>query len=283
MASVCLGSLNGCAKGAAFYFMRTQLGDSVAQALSGQGCPIHNTFGVAQRFHQSKSIDLTTGYKRPTLFIQSIGLTANTQMASLEENGVLKSHIVSQSFNGELVIDDSLFPNISPTAYSTGLLRTDGSHPLRILTLDVAAEEMCDAGVIFCHSAGNNSIPAWESGSSTDPNFDPNNDGWYSEHYNNFYAFDRDITASNREVYIHAHEHIYYNRGTSPCNLSSIQVGAVGSSGFYGTESFYCDPYSVKGPRVDIYAVASVVNAAGHQSLHKPYRPAYLWNAPPGV
>ena len=46
MASVCLGSLNGCAKGAAFYYIRTQLGDSVQTALGGNGCPLHNTFGV---------------------------------------------------------------------------------------------------------------------------------------------------------------------------------------------------------------------------------------------
>ena len=148
-------------------------------------------------------------------------------------------------------------------------MRADGTHPKRVLTLDVAAEEMCDAGVIFCHSAGNYNLPAWESGSSTDPNFDPNNDGWYSEHYNNFYAFDRDIIADNGELALAAHTKVYYNRGCSPCNMSSIQVGAVGTSGFYSTESFYVDPYSVKGPRVDIYAVASTVNAAGNSQLHK--------------
>lgn len=271
MASVCAGTVSGIAKGADLYFIRTALSnEGVYSGASSNtwaaGIPM--SYDLARLFHMSKSIDPSTGYKKPTLFVQSIGAQWQQTLAETQENDGY-THIVSKSISGVVTTAPTSPANLSIDTYNVGMIRSDKKHPARQSILDIAAEEMCDAGVIFCGSGGNVNTPMFESGSSQDKDFDPFNVGWYnSTYWDNSYAYDVEVSG------IPAHTPIYYMRGSSPLTNKMIKVGALSMNGFYNSSSFNIAPYSNKGPRIDVVAPTQVITAgysSGGERWVSPY------------
>ena len=259
MASMCAGTVTGAAKGASLYFIKTRLN---ADTIPNFGVSLSDSFHVGRLFHLSKSIAGHAGYApdRPTIFVQSINMYYSSKLHI--NSGATNSMIVSHSYLGNVVTDSSVPANLPFHNIPKGLMQPDGMHPFRQTSTDVAAEQMCDAGVIFVTSAGNGTLPIFESGSSTDPDFDPNNVGWYGtgtgahSHYDNFYVH------SANSTHVPGNEPIYYMRGGSPQAHKAIKVGQLTPNLYYSTSSFTVSPNSCKGPRVDINAYGSSTGVA---------------------
>lgn len=258
MAGVCAGTVSGVAKGATLYFMRTYLGNEGKGPTNGYppstwavGMP--QSYELARLFHESKSINSSTGYKRPTIFVQSMGVSYQQTIPSNTLNDGY-THIVSKSIGGTITTATTSPANLSFGIATEGIIRADTKHPARNSILDIPLEEMCDAGVIFVGAAGNANSPMFVSGNLEDPDFDPFNNGWYnSTYYDDYYAFDVDSGGYP------AHTPIYYMRGSSPICDKAIKVAALTTNGYYDSSSFNIAPYSNKGPRIDIVAPSTVV------------------------
>lgn len=223
-------------------------------------------FDLCRLFHESKSIDPSTGYKRPTVVACSIGAISYPSWF-IDEEGESISYIDKYYYSGSLVTDSN---NNLTVGLNQGVMRT--AYPKRAgwryTPYDAAVEEMTDAGVIFVTSAGNDAAPQWDSGSTSDPNFNPS---WYGIHAENYYTY------STSSMWGPVGTKIYYNRSSSPLSPACINVGALPSTTFYnetsGQNFYHAAPYSSRGPRTDIFAATNVVGAkwgagAGYSSLY---------------
>ena len=180
------------------------------------------------------------------------------------------SHLVTMSFAGTTITASGtdFGDYIRTPQYNMGALETSGVVNQRVDWIDAVCEEQTDAGVIFCRSAGNATQVHFASGSEDDPDFDPNNDGWYDPLYwDSYFSFDVDLDDTARGVFYPAYHKFYYCRGSSPTSNATFHCGALDATAYYpATERDNPDfprrlfpaTYSAKGPRVDVYCPIGV-------------------------
>ena len=275
--SIVAGAAHGWAKNANVYFIRIAgylVAGEVSQAT--YGATPAQAANMVRLFHESKSIDPELGYKRPTVVQASFGYNIHPGYFKeyLEED---ITHVNKVFYSGSFDYDDSEANGLrnDTLLHRVGINNdnVDTDIPLQVPSIDSAFEEMCDAGVIFCHSAGNDGKPMWASGSSDDPDFDPFNHGWFvDEWYNSYFTYD---TAS---IMGPAGTKIYYMRPSSPNPNATICVGALnyqlnaGPSSERNTSAYKYNKayYSNKGPRIDCYAINGQWCAGGARSTKAP-------------
>lgn len=105
------------------------------------------------------------------------------------------------------------------SAFSIAFDRLGLSSP----AVDAACEEMCDAGVIFIKTAGNNNNVSFRANLEEE---DPNCEDFYkSIHYDNYFKLD--IPYGYGSTQIPAGDPIYYHRHPSPICHQALSVGAL--------------------------------------------------------
>ncbi len=285
MGSQCFGNIMGVARGATPYFIKTNLvltNDDVEGGVnqSGFGTYTLNAFNLARLFHESKSIDPSTGYKRPTVLVQSIGYNYSLESAATGSYFISPSQLATMSFAGTEYTasgPDQYFGSFNLGNYfrtplrDKGVLDNNGKVNAHREDWNAIMEECTDAGVIVCRSAGNLQEIYFASGSVDDPDFDPNNDGWYNPvHWDNYYSFDIDIGSENLGYYPAGYK-FYFSRGQSPISNKMFACGAAEDSGFWlgnnyvegGLKGIPVASYTAKGPRVDVYATTGIAAWSG--------------------
>jgi subtilisin family serine protease len=184
---------------------------------SGTGISPTYAFDSIKAWHNSKSIDPNTGYKRPTVVNMSWGyLTTYTSVSEINYRGVSYTSgdidtTTERNNNYGLITNYYSFP----TTFMTNV---------RITSVDTDIEEMIDAGIVVCVAAGNRSFKIDTIG---------------GDDYNN-YA----VTNSNT---------IYYHRGSSPFHPNALMVGNMDSSVHNSTTDRKASS-SETGPGVSLYA-----------------------------
>jgi len=192
----------------------------------GTGISPTYAFDAIKLWHNAKSNDPNTGYKRPTIVNMSWGfLTTYTSVSSINYRGTTYSGVDVDSTT-ERNNNYGLITNY----YSFPTLMTN----VRIASVDTDIEELLDAGVHVCIAAGNRAHKIDEPG-GTD--------------FNNYAVTDSDTE--------------YYHRGSSPYGDSgqdgsprAIIVGSMDSS-VYDSNNDQKATYSECGPGVDIYAAGT--------------------------
>lgn len=88
--SLSAGLMSGLAKGSHIYPFICDMSANENNSISKWSLP--NAFSVIKRFHESKSIEPTTGYKRPTVVTISMGSSACHHLPGLRSPEALKFH-----------------------------------------------------------------------------------------------------------------------------------------------------------------------------------------------
>lgn len=228
-AGIAAGKTYGRAKNARIYSV-------MVDGLNGvgtQGLPVSDVFDVIKGWHLNKPIDPTTGYKRPTIVNMSWSYVTTF------------SNITGGVYRGT--------PWTGTTKQSAYGMIGNGSNyfGVRVDTVDVDVEELIDAGVIVCGSAGNYYQTIDNPGGLD---------------YNNYF------TSS-------LYGPIYYMQGGSPSSSSgTICVGNVTTA--YDSPERKSSS-SESGPRVDIWApgtnivsTTSNVNRFGATTVY-PFNSSY--------
>lgn len=182
-------------------------------------------FDCIKEFHLAKPIDPVTGQRRPTVVNASWGYKATfTSMSDIYFRG---------AYTGT---------NIKNRDY--GMIG-DGSSRFNanLYSLNVEVEEMQDAGVIYCKSAGNQYQKLTEQGDID---------------------YDNHILRTASTGGIPAGQPVYYNRGAGNIGPDTIVVGNIDSSLFNSTEA--TNTSSDKGPRVDVWAAGTNIISAYNTS-----------------
>lgn len=139
-AGIAVGLVNGFAKNAKIYILPTQIA-ALSGTTSGNSFTFSEAMSLVKRFHESKSIDPNTGYKRPTVVNMSLAwdTTPNSSYwayPSFVENGLIRGVNHSASFeignlnenegvyftylNGIYAVVSSSQPNPYSTDYKNG-------------------------------------------------------------------------------------------------------------------------------------------------------------------
>lgn len=130
---IAAGKTYGRAKNAKIYSV-------MVQGLNGAGTtglPVSDVFDVIKGWHLNKPIDPATGYKRPTIVNMSWSyVTTFSNITGGVYRGTPWSGVTKQSAYGMIGNGSEYFG-------------------VRVGTVDVDVEELIDAGVIVCGSAGN--------------------------------------------------------------------------------------------------------------------------------
>lgn len=190
---------------------------------SGTGISPTYAFDAIKLWHNAKSTDPNTGYKRPTVVNMSWGY------------GTFYNSVDTFNYRGSFQ-DSGDFDTALKREQSFGLIEESGLYAgynyvtnLRIVSVDTDIEEMTDAGIVVCIAAGNRSNKVDVSG-GTD--------------YNNYFI-------SSGTTY-------YYHRGSSPYSDSALMVGSLDSTSYSSTLD-QKGTYSETGPGVDIYAPGTYI------------------------
>ena len=151
--------------------------------------------------------------------------------------------------------------------------------------------EMTDSGVIFIHSSMNDGQIFFRASPDIETDY-PIPDRYKSIHFNNYFSSSTYIGSTSLIVQ-NAPDHLkgssqngkyYYNRGNSPSNLATVEVGALSRFPLYNSLSASLvtneespDWYSNHGGGIDIYAPTQVMAAAFTQF----YSSSFFHNSPP--
>lgn len=169
------------------------------------GIPINDAFDLVKNWHLNKFVDPVTGLKRPTVVNMSFGYRT------------LYNNITGGNYRGTPWVG---------TAPNTSFGMVGFFHGSRVGSVDVDVQEMIDAGIHVCISAGN---------------FSHKIDTSLGLDYNNYYT--RSDSLNN----------FYYHRGSSPYDDQAFIVGSIDTV----SASMSLDQkatYSETGPGVNIYA-----------------------------
>lgn len=234
VAGITAGKTYGWAKNSRIYSLKINGLEGTGD--TGNGISITNCFDLVKLWHTNKPIDPITGIKRPTVVNMSFGYS--TQYVS----------IIGGSYRGTTWVGANRIQEYGMTG------EWDGSyyrHPVRVSSVDVDIEELIDAGVTVCISAGNNytkiDIP---NGSD----------------YNNYY---------NRNT----GGQIYYNRGMSPYSDRAIIVGSLDSVAQTETKDKKSS-FSNSGPGIDIFAAGSnIMSSCSNITSFGSYSSQYYLNS----
>lgn len=204
---------------------------------SGTGILPSNAFDVIKAWHNAKTINPNTGYKRPTVVNMSWGYLTTYTNSSIDE-----VNYRGTSYTGTDIDSTSERENNYGLMYS--LYSASGptyATNTRITSVDTDIEELLDAGVHVCVAAGNRSHKIDESG---------------GDDYNNYFGEGVDTPQ-------------YYHRGSSPYGDAgqdgtgprAIIVGNMDSS-VHNSTTDRKSTSSECGPGVDIYAPGTNVMSA---------------------
>ena len=138
VAGTAAGLTYGWAKNAKVYSLK--VGGLEGGGDSGTGIDISDCFDVIKEWHNNKSVDPNTGYKRPTIVNMSWGY------------GSYFTNIVSGNYRGTPWTDTSRDTTKGMVGTLTG---SSYRFVVRVASVDVDVEELTDAGVHVCIAAGN--------------------------------------------------------------------------------------------------------------------------------
>ncbi len=212
-----LGTMGGATVG---WAPKAQLYSMPADATDGIG---NSTwwFDAVKEFHKNKSVDPTTGYRRPTVVNMSWGYKTYHFYSGV-------SLVTNINYRGTST-------GATAASSSYGLIG-DGSNRINcpIYGLQSEVEEMQDEGIIVTKSAGNQYQKLDVEGGID---------------YDNYF------TSSATQGNITAGDPLYYNRGASNIGEHTIVVGNMDSQLYSYSEATATS--SEKGPRVDVWAAGT--------------------------
>lgn len=187
--------------------------------LSALGSSVY-WFDAVKEFHLNKTVDPKTGYRRPTVVNMSWGYKT-----------YISSNVTNIIFRGTTT-------NTTARNRSYGFWGGSyfGSYRLNcpIYGFESEMEELHEAGVIVCKSAGNQ----YQKLATAD-----------DVDYDNY------CTKSTNEGNVTAGDPLYYNRGSSNRSDDTIIVGNMDSELYSSSEA--TNVSSEKGPRVDVWAAGT--------------------------
>ena len=238
--SIAGGKVYGWAKNATLYYLKGSLGGLC--------------FDIIRAFHEQKSIDPTTGYKRPTVVSYSAGGRVRDPFLTYE--GIF--------YSGSYI--SGATPNVS-----LGFTLDNKLPTRRSLGQDVDLTNMTDSGVIYVHSSMNDGQIFFRASPDIETEH-PIPERYKSIHYNNY--------ISSSEWPSQLDYKYYYHQGSSPSNLAAVEVGALDIS---PTDDSYQYSqldgkerpagYSNHGGGTDIYAPSKVVCASMYSSVSSSFLP----------
>ena len=238
VAGTATGKTYGWAKNAKIYSLK--LSGLEGSGDSGTGTSTTYAFDCIKEWHNAKPIDVSTGFKRPTIVNMSWGyLRYYDTVSNMTYRGLLKS-----GTEIDTTAKRHAFGLVPIYSYAAGRYVTN----TRIASVDTDMEELIDAGVHVMVAAGNRShkidLPAGAD-------------------YDNY------ATANTGSV--------YYNRGSSPYSVRAHVVGNVDSTIHSGgleqkAVSSEAGPgVSIFAPGTDIMSAMSTTNKFGATTLNNPY------------
>ncbi len=180
------------------------------------GIGTSDCFDVIKGWHNNKTVDPATGYKRPTIVNMSWGYGGYSYNVT---DVVYRGSSVSSGWTG--IGRDTTYGIVG--SYRSSLYGY--RHVTRVTSIDTDVQEMIDAGIHICIAAGN-SYQKVDIPSGLD--------------YNNYYT---KTNGSN----------VYYHRGGSPFDDEALVVGNIDSTVHSGGLEQKASS-SENGPGVDIYA-----------------------------
>ena len=229
VAGIVAGKTYGWAKNAKIYSVRKFGGTS--------GMNEDDIWDCIRLWHNAKTVDANTGFKRPTIVNQSWGYSWYYSNASFAD-------IQTLFYKG---LDQSIAVQEWSSANFLAFGCPNNRHPMVYTAADVEQEQLTDAGVICCRAAGNGYHPSAGE-----------NAPYYSGIYDSYYTMNE-----TWGTVVPAGQPIYYNRPSSPHSEDSIFVANL-EQGLFGTEE-YIRQDSERGPRIDIIAGGDDITSATSQ------------------
>ena len=192
VASTAVGRTMGWAKDANIYALKVSGLEGTGD--TGTGISVSDCFDVIKGWHNNKSIDPATGYKRPTIVNMSWGY--GTTQSNTPTVGSFRGTNWTYG-NPGYASDENLRDNVGllQKIYDSGVNRKLNS---RVTSVDTDIQEMLDAGIHICIASGNKYYYIAAE----------NDQDW------NNYAT---IGGINR----------YYHRGSSPYDTEAFMVGSL--------------------------------------------------------
>jgi subtilisin family serine protease len=236
-AGIAAGKTYGWAKKARIYSQK--LDGLEGSGDSGTGISITYAFDAIKGWHNNKSLNFTTGVKRPTVVNMSWGYY--TSFASLTEI----------NYRGTSYTGTSIDTN-TERINNFGLMSAASSiSNVRIASVDTDIQEMIDAGIIVCIAAGNRSHKI-DVVSGTD--------------YNNYY------NDGSGATYYHRGSSPYDDEAFIVGNIDSTAYNA--SNDQKSTSSETGPGVTIYAPGTDIMSATSTTNRFSGQSyyLNSSYR-----------
>ena len=257
VASIAVGKTFGWAKNANIYALKdSDIILDVAERNSGLSFRTGNVASAIIGFHNNKQSDPITGQKRPTVVNLSIGFENHGASAAIPQpqanimyRGAMTT-MTSYGANISLVNLSSLdvannvegIPEMVATHSLTSGYANVGlvSSNVQVVSNSINSyvDQMIDAGIHVCISAGNNSTKIDVPGGVD---------------------YDNNIKL---ESYFY-----FYNRGTSPFSLRAIRVGATDQTTQIGQDQKTV--FSNYGPGVDVYSPGvGIVGATSQTNVY---------------
>jgi len=217
-AGIAVGKTFGHAQGAKIYGQK--LSGLEGTGDSGTGISITDAFDCIKGWHNAKS---GANAGRPTVVNMSWGYNTshNDLPSALNYRGSVKT--------GTDIDTQAKLQSFGFTTYQpSGVYKT----PLRVASVDADIDEMIDAGIHICHSAGNN-----------------------------YYVHDLTTGSDYNNTYTIGAGTGYYNRGSSPYSVNAFNVGNIDSTAYSSTQDQKAES-STNGPAVDIYSPGTYIMSA---------------------
>ena len=195
-AGIAAGKTYGWAKNAKIYSVK--VGGLEGAADPNSGIPVVECFDVIKEWHAAKPVDPVTGAKRPTIVNMSWGYgTYFYDVDSITYRGAT----TASPDNSGIYRDTAKGMVGSYRSLSLGY-----RFGVRVASVDADVEELIDAGVHVCVSAGN-SYQKIDVDGGTD--------------YDNYF------TRTAGSIFLDGGANIYYNRGGSPSSPEAFVVGNI--------------------------------------------------------
>lgn len=235
VAGIVAGKTFGWARNSQIYSMK--VGGLEGSGDEFTGIDIPECFDLIKLWHQNKPVDPVKGYKRPTIVNMSWGFASDGYFYSID----------SGIYRGTPWVGDNDYANKPQYGMVSAYFERPPLHPARVDSVDVALQELIDAGVHVCIAAGNYYHKIDVPGGLD---------------YNNSY------TTPFRTY--------YYHRGSSPYDDQAIIVGSIDRQA-YDASTDQKSVFSESGPGVDIYApgsnIVSCTSRTNKFNTSSPYYP----------
>ena len=224
VASTTAGKYFGWAKKARIYSQK--LAGLEGTGDSGTGISPTDAFDAIKLWHSSKPIDPKTGAKRPTVVNMSWGyIKYFTSLSSLTYRGTTYTNTTA-TVAANRASNYGFIQNYDGTYYYANN---------RVSSADTDVQEMIDAGIVVCISAGNYGFKIDSIGGVD---------------------YDNSVITSGGNGGT-----FYYHRGSSPLDDEAIKVGNIDST-VYDVNNDQKATSSETGPGVDIYAPGTNIMGA---------------------